>query len=121
MTRKSYPLTEPTCRKLPAPARTESGKSNNILYWDSKCDGLALRVTSTNIRRWVVSYHIHGIERRMTIKPGFPTLSPTAARKKAIAIRADADAGVDPLANKEDARKAYTVAEWGKEYLVWDK
>ena len=121
MTRQSYHLTEPTCRKLPAPPRSKNGKSNNTLYWDSQCDGLALRVTSTEIRRWVVSYHIHGTERRITLKDAFPRLSPTAARKEAMAIRADADKGIDRLAIRDEARKAPTVAEWGKEYLVWAK
>ena len=121
MNRKSYHLTETLCRKLPIPERSQRGKSNNILYWDSKCDGLALRVTSTNIRRFVVSYQIHGFERRITLKPDFPDLSPTAARKKAIAIRANADKGVDPLALKEEERKAPTVTEWSDEYLEWAK
>ena len=121
MTRQNYQLTEPTCRKLPAPPRSKNGKSNNTLYWDSQCDGLALRVTSTGIRRWVVSYHIHGTERRITLKNAFPRLSPTAARKEAIAIRTGADQGIDPLAIREEARKAPTVAEWGKEYLLWAK
>ena len=118
---KAHNLTELACRKFQAPPRSASGKSNNILYWDTKCDGLALRVTSTNIRRFVVSYQIHGIERRITLTPDFPRLSPTAARKEAIAIRVDAGKGIDRLANKEEARQAPTVADWCREYLEWAK
>lgn len=119
MPKASQNLTEPTCRKLPAPPRANNGKSQNALYWDSKCPGLALRVTSTGIRRWVVSYQIHGMERRATLSPDFPELSPSLARKKAVKIRADADEGVDYLAIKEEARRAPTVAEWCDTYLEW--
>lgn len=118
-TRKSHNLTEPICRKLSAPPRNAHGKSQHVLYWDSKCPGLALRVTSTGIRRWVVSYQIHGHERRMTLKPDFPDMSPTLARKRAIKIRTDAEDGIDRLAIKEEARQAHTVAEWCDDYLVW--
>jgi integrase len=120
-TYKAYYLSETTCKKLAAPPRSATGKSNNVLYWDSKCDGLALRVTSTNIRRFVVSYQIHGNERRITLKPDFPYLSPTAARKEAIAIRLDASNGIDRLAEIEEARQAPTVEDWCKEYLGWAK
>lgn len=70
--------------------------------------GLMLRVQKTATphtgRAWVFRYWIHGRERRMGLGP-FPRVTLKDARDKAAAARRLLDQGVDPLQEREEARR----------------
>lgn len=79
-----------------------SGKSPK-LFGDS--NGLYLQVTPGGVRSWIFRYTLNRRTRSMGLGP-LRSRTLTSARKKAIALRAQVDQGIDPL-----ALKAQQVAE----------
>lgn len=90
--------------------------NGNAVIWDSGVTGLGARVTAAGNRSFVFRYVHNGRERRMTLGP-FPALSVSAAREIATQHRAAVARGVDPLADRQNARKAPTVADLCKDYI----
>jgi integrase len=72
-------------------------------------DGLALQVTDSGARSWVLRVSIAGKQREMGLG-SFPTVGLADAREKARATRAQVRAGEDPLAKRQAALSA-AVAE----------
>lgn len=70
--------------------------------------GLMLKVlssaTSRTGRSWVFRYYLHSQERRMGLGP-YPRVSLKDAREKAAQMRAKLDAGIDPLADRQEAKR----------------
>ncbi|MFZ3180020.1 MAG: Arm DNA-binding domain-containing protein, partial [Methylocystis silviterrae] len=68
-------------------------------------DGLALVVSPSGSRKWVLRYQLHGNRRDMGLG-SYPAVGLSAARLAAASARGQLAHGVDPLAAREDARKA---------------
>lgn len=89
-------------------------------YADERCQGLALLVKPDGRRRWVLDYRSGGRQRRMTLgdASGLPASEALRiARRHRVAI----DQGKDPLAEKEEARRAdaanVTLTTFFKRYI----
>ena len=67
-----------------------------IEHWDKKQDGLGLRVTKVGRRSFFVWYRFNGEPRRDTLKPHYPALSISDARKETHLTTTEAAAGDDP-------------------------
>ena len=68
-------------------------------------DGLALVVSETGARKWVLRYQLNGRRRDMGLGP-YPEVELKGARLAAAAARSLAAQGLDPLTAREEARKA---------------
>ncbi len=66
--------------------------------------GLCLCVSATGARSWVVRVNIDGKRREMGLG-SFPLVTLAAARQKARAARADGRQGIDPVAQRDQARR----------------
>jgi integrase len=105
-------LTEKSAGALPAPEK------GNRIYWDAPnskgkdwTPGFGLRVTAGGARAFILNYRIRsGRDRRLTIG-SLPAWSLTAARAEAVALKRRIDIGEDPLAERQEARDAPTMAE----------
>ena len=93
----------------PGPSRRE--------YFDRLVRGLALRVSPTGGKSWVLLYRYHRRLRRWTIGR-YPTLSLADARELARAGLRDVERGQDPAQAKRDANEAMTFAELADRYLT---
>ncbi len=93
----------------PGPARRE--------YFDRHARGLALRVSPTGGKSWVLLYRYHRRLRRWTIGR-YPTLSLAEARELARAGLRDVERGQDPAQAKRDANQAVTFAELADRYIT---
>ena len=85
------------------------------IYWDDHRDaprGFGLRVLASGTKAFVLRYRAKtGAERIQTIGE-YPTpWSLTAARLEAARLRANVDAGADPLQQRRDDRQELTVAD----------
>jgi len=104
-------LTDKTVREQAPPAT-----GNRIIY-DADVKGFGVRITAAGTRSFVLNYRVNGRERRHTIGQ-FPAWKVSTARDEAAALKRDIDRGRDPLAEREEARDAPTVAELADRYLV---
>jgi len=103
-------LTDAICRKLASPAK------GNRIYYDGH--GFGLRVTASGARSFILSYRTReGRARRITIGD-LDAWSVTAARAEAADLRRQIDQGGDPLGERQDERKAETVAELADRFLT---
>lgn len=68
-------------------------------------DGLYLIVSPAGGRKWVLRYQKDGRRRDMGLGP-YPEISLSAARMAALSARTKIAQGIDPLAAREEARKA---------------
>lgn len=109
-----------------------TGKTKQVIFWDSLAPGsepgLGLRVSwngkGAPVLSWVVSYHIHGRERRKTLPGRYPELSLKDAREEARRIRGTArKTGRDVFAEAESQQEQTFSAvrdRFLKQY-VWDR
>jgi integrase len=108
-------LTETFVKALKPPAR------GSLLIWDSEVTGFAIRVfapTRTHpagARTFLLSYWLHGTERRFRIG-SWPDWSVTAARAEAKEIRQRIDRGEDPAGDRRAWREAPTLLELAERY-----
>ena len=103
-------LTDQIVRAMPPPA------SGNKVQYDSEMPGFGVRTTSAGAKSFVLNYRADGRERRLTIG-SWPSWTASAARERAKALRREIDTGGDPLAQREAARQAPTVATLARRYL----
>ncbi|HXT71861.1 MAG TPA: tyrosine-type recombinase/integrase [Vicinamibacterales bacterium] len=87
-----------------------------IDYFDTEVRKLALRVSPSGRRTWVLLYRHQGRLRRYTLGD-FPTLGLSAARKLARSVLQDVAAQKDPAAEKRAARIGPTVKHLALELL----
>src|SRR5262249_5051487 len=99
-------LTDATIRDLQPPA-----KGNKIVY-DDTVTGLGIRVTAAGHKAFVLGYTVrgNGNQRRYT-SGAFGDWSTKTARDRARELRAEIDAGGDPLADIEAERAAPTMGD----------
>jgi len=108
-------LTETFVKALKPPRRGSS------LIWDSEVTGFAIRVyapTRTHpagARTFLLSYWLHGTERRYRIG-SWPDWSVTAARAEAKEIRQRIDRGEDPAGDRRARRESPTLLELAERY-----
>lgn len=95
MPRKARELSPLEVRRLSRPGRWSVGG----------VDGLALQVTESGARSWVLRLTIGGKQREMGLG-NFPSVTLAEARDKARAQRAQVSQGIDPLAARSAARSA---------------
>lgn len=89
-----------TARALPGLPLPAAGR---VEYPDAKVPGLALRVSASGHRSWVVYYRHAGRLRRLTLGP-LSVLGLADARDRARSTRAAAHNGGDPAGEKQSAR-----------------
>ena len=84
---------------------------------DCEVPGFAARITARGVVAFVLSYRIHGRQRRYTIG-GWPEWSVKEARDRAIELRRQIRDGQDPLARKALDRAAPLVTDLAERYLA---
>ena len=85
-------------------------------YWDRELPGFGLRVRASGRKYFVAQFRANGRLRRMTLGP-VTAMTPEIARKRAMALLAEAKAGGDPAAHRDADRKAATVKVLGERFL----
>src|ERR1700724_1996695 len=80
-----------------------------VITYDADVPGFGIRVTSNDVRSFILNYVVNGRERRMTIGR-FPTWSATAAREEARGLRRKVDTKIDPLEEQEAEQRAAEAA-----------
>ena len=91
----------------------------DILVWDEALPGFGVRVKPSGVRSYVVQYRNRktSASRRMTLGQHGPLMTFDQAKKQARLILADAVRGADPVAERQAARKAPTMADLAADYL----
>jgi len=115
MPRKAKELSPLEVRRLMRPGRWSVGG----------VDGLALQVTSTGARSWVLRVTVAGKQREMGLG-NFPTVSLADARDKARQHRSLVAEGIDPISARRaavvaaaaDRNSQKTFAEVAEQYIV---
>ena len=108
-TARTHRISDKSVKSAAAP------KAGNRIFYDTEITGFGLRVTASGQRSFVLSYRIHGRQRRCTIGQ-YPDWPVTAARKRAAELKRMVDVGTDPLEVRENARKAPTVRDLFERY-----
>ena len=85
-------------------------------YWDRELPGFGMRVRASGRKFFVTQFRANGRLRRMTLGP-VTTMTPEIARKRAMALLAEAKAGGDPAMQRDADRKAATVKLLGQRFL----
>jgi integrase len=96
---------------VPSPA------AGAVITYDADVPAFGVRITTRDVRSFVLNYVVNGRERRMTIGR-FPTWSATAAREEAKDLWRKVESKIDPLeeqAAQEHAAKAARAAP-----TMWD-
>ena len=88
---------------------------NRILY-DSEIPGFGVRITAAGSISFVLTYWIHGRQRRYTVGR-FPEYKPAEARNEAIELRKAIREGRDPLESRALDRAAPLVSDLATQYL----
>lgn len=102
-------LTEKNLRAM------EPGPKNIIVY-DDDVVGFGCRITTAGARSFILTYRVHGRERRITIG-AWPDWSVVAARERAKEFKREIDQGRDPLGDRNDARAAPTIKHLIDRYI----
>ena len=91
----------------------------DILVWDEALPGFGVRVKPSGVRSYVVQYRNRktGASKRMTLGQHGSLMTFDQAKKQARLILADAVRGADPVAERQAARKAPTMADLAADYL----
>jgi integrase len=84
---------------------SDSGKSNQTVYWDGKTPGLGLRVTSGGAKSYIFETRLHGRTLRLTIGDT-RTWTVGKAQAEATELKTLTDQGVDPRQEKADRAAA---------------
>lgn len=87
-----------------------------VFIFDDECLGFALSISPSGAKQFILDYYISGRQRRMTIG-AWPAWSVTAARTEAQVLKREVDRGHDPLARRQEARAAPTIADLADHYI----
>ena len=108
---------------MPAGTRLTKGFVDNIvadgrdrIYWDGDLEGFGLRVKPSGHKSYVVRFRTGGQSRRATLGP-CGVLTPEAARRRALAVFAEAWNGRDPTAARDADRAEILVADLCERFL----
>ncbi|KAB7738420.1 tyrosine-type recombinase/integrase [Parvibaculum sedimenti] len=85
-------------------------------FWDSDVSGFGARCQG-EAKTYFLKYRVGGRQRWLSIGRHGSPWTPETARKEAIRILSQVVDGKDPAANKQAARKAPTVKEFGQRFL----
>jgi hypothetical protein len=89
-------LTELACEKA-----SKAPPGTRVYLWDTVVPGLALRVTDTGTKSWVVMRRIKGRPKPVQMTLGrYPDVTLTKARELADPISREMAAGIDPIAKR---------------------
>ena len=102
-------LSETLVRKALPPVRGQA------MIWDTEVKGLALRITPTGTKAFVLDYRAEGRQRRITIG-GHPDWTVAAARDTAKTMKREVDRGTDPMGERRSQRDAPTVKDLWERY-----
>ena len=100
--------------------RVESIKptaGKRVDYFDSQVRGLVLRVTEHGAKSWSVMYRHRGKLRRLTLGPLSDRFGLAEAREQAKDALEAVRGGKDPAAEKQQARKAESIADLIEDYI----
>jgi len=87
-----------------------------FFLFDDDCLGFALSVSPAGSKRFVLDYYVAGRQRRVTIG-AWPAWTVVAARDEAQLLKREVDRGIDPLARRQEAREAPTVAVLVEDFI----
>jgi integrase len=93
-----------------------SSKGGDTFVWDAEVPGLGLRVRTNGRKLFVFQYATRGRTRRMSLGE-VGELTAEGARDRARALRQQVKDGGDPAADRDDARRAETVAQFCDRFL----
>jgi len=85
--------------------------------WDKDTQGLGIQVTPAGAYSWVLSYRVHQRKDMFTLGR-WPEMSVELARKAAVALWVQINAGIDPKQARADARRADEEARRAKETVA---
>ena len=85
--------------------RNHRTPEKRLEIYDSKIDGLAIRITPTGKKSFVFRYYYNGQNKRITIG-SFPAVNLAKARDEASDLTYDVRHGIDPLAERAKARQS---------------
>jgi integrase len=88
----------------------------DMLVFDAKLPGFAIRVTETGTKTFILQYKRGGRTRRIVIGR-YGIVTPTQARNKALELLGELAKGVDPLAAREAAIAAEGAAKAAQERI----
>jgi len=91
-------------------------KGKRLTIYDAKTPGLAIRVTSTGTKSFIVYRKVQGKPERFTIGK-YPLITIEQARNQAAGINATIAKGDSPNEQKRALRRELTLGEWFDKYL----
>jgi Arm DNA-binding domain len=94
-----------------------SGNRKSPIFMDDEVIGFGIQVRGTGRKSFTLDYTFEGRRRRFYIGD-FPDWSTTAARDQAKQIKREVDQGLDPLAVRDERRRAPTVKYLIERYLT---
>ncbi len=107
----------PKLTKRAVDALRASPSAKDVIHWDEGLPGFGLRLKPSGAASWVIQYrNAYGASRRLTLgRVG--RVTPDEARRQARLRLGTVDRGGDPAQERNEARKAVTVAELCEDYL----
>lgn len=94
-----------------------SASDRDLIVWSDDLPGFGVRVKLSGHKTYVVQYRNGAISRRLTIGTT-KVYRLEEAEKRARRILVDAKDGGDPAAERDEARKAKTVADLAERYMA---
>jgi Arm DNA-binding domain len=85
-------------------------EANKVDWFDADTKGLALHITPNDARTWYLFYTQGRTVRRLKLGGYSQMFGLAAARDAARTARQRIDGGADPVAERQTARHAFTVA-----------
>ncbi|WP_374597958.1 tyrosine-type recombinase/integrase [Brevundimonas sp.] len=94
--------------------------AGDVIVWDTEVAGFRLRVRPSGRKAYELRYRARGstTQRQISIGRHGSPWTVEEARERAKTILHEAGGGVDPLATRQEARLALTVAELADAYLL---
>jgi integrase len=94
------------------------GKGQRETYYDTKTEGLQIRVSSSGVKTFCVFRWLKGETKPERVTLGrYPSMSIEQARKGAAEVNAYIAKGINPMEKKRQERAEMSFAEYWKEYM----